>query len=52
MLRFITQGKTSEEMAEQLGISINTILTYRRRLMDKFGCTNSAELIYQTKGLI
>lgn len=52
VLKMLCKGLTSDEIADQLHISANTVNTYRRRLMEKLNVTNVAELIYQTKGLI
>lgn len=52
VLRLITQGLTSEQIATRMCLSHNTVQTYRRRLMGKFNVSNVAQLIYNTKGLI
>lgn len=52
VLKMLCDGATSEQIADSLCLSINTVQTYRRRIMDKFGVNNVARLIYQTKGLV
>lgn len=52
VLKLLCQGYTSQRIASQLNLSINTVQTYRRRVMEKFNATNVAELIYQTKGFV
>lgn len=52
VLRLLCCGLTSEQIATQLCVSVNTVKTYRRRLLDKFNVGNVAELIYQAKGFI
>lgn len=45
VLRSIGEGKTTNEIAEQLFVSPHTIETHRRNLMQKFNVSNSAALI-------
>lgn len=45
ILRMISEGKTSAEMAEELFLSPLTIETHRRNLLQKFEVKNVAELI-------
>lgn len=45
ILRYITQGFTSQEMAEKLFISIRTVETHRANLMRKLGVKNAIELV-------
>ena len=45
VLRCISEGLTTSEIAERLFISQNTVGTYRRRLMTKLGAHNVAQLI-------
>lgn len=52
VLKLLCQGYTSQRIAAELNLSINTIQTYRRRVMEKFNAANVAELIYQTKGFV
>lgn len=52
VIRYICNGLTSDDIAEKMYLSINTINTYRRRIMTKLNVSNTAELIFQTKGLI
>ncbi len=44
VLRLIASGKTVSEIAEQLSLSINTISTYRARVLEKMKMKNNAEL--------
>ena len=44
MLR-IGAGKSGSDIAAELSLSVNTINTYRRRLLDKMGMHSSAEVI-------
>ncbi|HYG18209.1 MAG TPA: response regulator transcription factor [Ohtaekwangia sp.] len=44
VLQLIGSGKTVSEIAEQISLSVNTISTYRTRLLDKLGLKNNAEL--------
>lgn len=45
ILKSISEGKTSAEVAEQLFISVITVETHRRNLMQKFKSKNMIELI-------
>ncbi len=52
VLKAICAGDTSEAIAQSLGVSLNTVQTYRRRLLEKFNVANTAQLVYLTKGLL
>ncbi|MCB9230968.1 MAG: response regulator transcription factor [Bacteroidia bacterium] len=41
----LAQGKPTRDIAEQLSLSINTIGTFRRRLLEKMGMKTNAELV-------
>lgn len=44
VLRLLAQGNTNQEAADQLGLSVKTIETHRKRLGDKLGLTSRAQL--------
>lgn len=44
VLQLIASGKTVSEIGEDLSLSVNTISTYRTRLLEKLGLNNNAEL--------
>lgn len=44
-LRLMGEGKSVSEIAAELSLSPKTVSTYRRRLMDKLGLANDAEII-------
>jgi len=46
VLRGLCLGKTSTEVAEDLGISSHTVVMHRKRLMLKIGARNSSHLIF------
>lgn len=45
LLRLIAQGKRNKEIAEELGLRLNSVETYRVRLMKKLGCSSTADLV-------
>ena len=45
LLRLISKGLRNKEMATELNLSVNTIETYRARLMKKLSCSSTAELV-------
>ena len=49
VLSAIANGMTTHEIADSLFISENTVGTYRRRLMKKFGAHNVAQLISKAR---
>lgn len=44
VLQSIASGKTVSEIAQEISLSVNTISTYRARILDKLGLNNNAEL--------
>ena len=46
VMRGIASGKTISEIAEGLNLSVQTISTYRSRILDKMNLKTSAELTY------
>ncbi|MBT1697540.1 response regulator transcription factor [Fulvivirgaceae bacterium PWU4] len=44
VLQLIASGKTVSEVATEISLSVNTISTYRARILDKLGLNNNAEL--------
>lgn len=44
VLKRIASGKTVSEIAASLSLSVNTISTYRSRILEKMGMQNNAEL--------
>ena len=42
----VANGKTPTEIAETLSLSIKTISTYRKRILDKMGMKNNSELTH------
>jgi len=46
VLLFIGEGKTTSEIAKELGISINTVATYRARILEKMNMNSNAALIH------
>lgn len=47
VLRLLAQGFSTQEVAAQLNIAVNTVETHRRKLLEKFGARNVAELIWK-----
>ena len=45
VLRGISRGLNTHEIAVELGISDNTVETFRKRLISKFGARNSVDLV-------
>lgn len=45
VMRMIVKGRTRKEIAKELSLSVNTISTYRARIIKKLKMKNSAELI-------
>ncbi len=45
VLRLVAQGYTSQQIAERLSISVNTVETHRARIMGKLGLRGRAELV-------
>lgn len=54
IIKLIATGMNSEQIAEKLFISINTVNTHRKNIIDKTGKRNISELIYELmeKGLM
>ena len=44
VLQLISSGKTVSEIAEEISLSVNTISTYRNRILEKLSLHNNAEL--------
>jgi DNA-binding NarL/FixJ family response regulator len=44
VLQLIASGKTVSEIGDELSLSVNTISTYRTRLLEKLNLNNNAEL--------
>ena len=45
VFRLLAAGKTVGAIAEQLHLSVNTVSTYRARVLEKLGAANNAELM-------
>lgn len=45
VLRMMASGLSISEIGDELNLSVKTVSTYRRRLLDKLGFENNAELI-------
>lgn len=54
VLKRISEGKNTQEIARELCVSTNTVDTHRRHLMEKMGARNVADLIMtaKSKGII
>lgn len=44
LLKLVAEGKRNKEIAEQLQVGVKSVETYRSRLMQKLGCTSTADL--------
>lgn len=51
ILRLLDQGKTSEHIANELFISIHTVRTHRKNILQKAGCENTIDLLKMVKKL-
>lgn len=47
ILRLVAEGHTSPEIAQIVSLSQETIKWYRKRLLQKTGASNSAEMIHK-----
>lgn len=45
LLKLVAEGKRNKEIAEALQVGVNSVETYRSRLMRKLNCGSAAELI-------
>ena len=45
VLRLVAQGYTSQQIADQLSISVNTVETHRAHIMEKLGLRGRAQLV-------
>lgn len=52
VLRLITGGMSTSQAAQSLGVTENTVLTYRKNLMEKFGVHKLSDLITLSRGLL
>ncbi len=44
VMRLFAQGKKSSDIAEELGVSVNTVNTYRMRILEKMNMQSNVEL--------
>ena len=44
VLQLLSSGKTVSEVADEISLSVNTISTYRNRILEKLSLNNNAEL--------
>ena len=49
IIRLIESGLSSEEIAEKLFLSVHTVNTHRRNMLDKSGKASMSDLIYYLK---
>ena len=49
IIRLIESGLSSEEIAEKLFMSVHTVNTHRRNMLDKSGKASMSDLIYYLK---
>ena len=49
ILPLLAAGLTSPQIADRMCLSLPTIKWYRKRLLEKFGVANTAELISRAK---
>jgi DNA-binding NarL/FixJ family response regulator len=45
VLRLIAQGKRNKEIAAELSVSVNTVETHRKHIMEKLDLHNTAEIV-------
>ncbi len=45
VLRMIASGKTVKQIADEIGLSVKTVSSYRARILEKTGLNTTAELI-------
>jgi two-component system response regulator NreC len=45
VLRLIAQGKRNKEVAAELSVSVNTVETHRKHIMEKLDLHNTAEIV-------
>jgi two-component system response regulator NreC len=45
VLRFIAEGLSNRDIAKQLDLSVNTVDSHRKHLMEKLGLHNTAEIV-------
>ena len=45
VLRLIAQGKRNKEIAAELTVSVNTVETHRKHIMEKLDLHNTAEIV-------
>lgn len=45
VMHMISTGKSVKEIAEELGLSVKTVSTYRSRIMEKMNMKNNAEIV-------
>jgi len=45
VIKQVARGHTNQEIADQLGLSVRTVETYRARAMEKLGMSNRATLV-------
>jgi two-component system, NarL family, invasion response regulator UvrY len=45
VLCLLASGKSASEIAEELGLSVKTVSTFRRRVLEKLGLNHNAELV-------
>ena len=51
IMAYLMQGLSTQEIADRMCLSVNTIQTYRKRLLEKMNAKNVAELVSKCKGL-
>ena len=44
-MRLVAQGFTSQQVADRLSISVNTVETHRAHIMEKLGLRGRAQLV-------
>ncbi|WP_288911518.1 helix-turn-helix transcriptional regulator [uncultured Bacteroides sp.] len=51
VLTYLSQGLSTAQIAQMLFLSVNTVQTYRKRLLEKLEAKNVAELVCKGKTL-
>lgn len=46
VLQLLAKGKPVSEIGQEISLSVNTISTYRARILEKLGLTNNAEIMH------